>query len=749
MLYAIPQGAPLLIVHAHSNGCDIGDMREALSCISESLRVHVMSFEFPGYGLHMGSPNMRSIDDAVSAVMHYLLDDLKLNPAQLVWYGRSIGSGPAIRAAHRITRERQEQPGGLIVQCGFASFGEVAGHLFGRVASHLVSPLWPNEAMMKELHCPVLLLHGRADTMIPIEQSERLWNAVKLREPSKFHACDCGHNDFNFQRCMLRPIYDFLVGLISIPSFPAGNFKIEIASSCQAFVHHLRPLRAKIPVYSFRWGELDEAMRLLKSKNGTARATTSSSSAATVSSTPSGADSLTPSHDQSPVDSDSLRSLDMPSSRAPSKKRSKGNGKKDSPEPLPVPLFCEMPPIKDVREALSTPEGMMRTCALRVDAFLERLQRQLERVDVLESKPIDEVVDFLKGEFWACDPLLGLWEEVHLPQGDWARIRLGPFFVDSSGESGYDPGIGSGSVAGPNLLRVPLKVFCPSPAQLRYLSEWSLLHCDRLAQGASSGGTLARTASFCCAPCGVVSSRGKRSGARKRSNSQRRRRNALDSMLLQTRGALVNTVAAQFVNLVDKSAEVKAIFANFVELHNNPAEFRRKVMSSGLAPSMPCTRDSTIPPLSSSTWSPGSFCAAAREHLREDSAFYVGPDLSERYAELWDPERRAMAGDDSPVGMDLFTAPPPLTQQTSASEGNADWLVSCFLLQYERLLRGVQPCGSGGGDDERGLSDDAWGCPLRPDLRSTGLSLNKAMKAFADAEHRERSDREHQARVPV
>ena len=84
----------------------------------------------------------------------------------------------------------------------------MAGHLFGRVAKRLVNRLWPNEvgvslasfqvmsktllisfhhfsmsfggfrgvlelffgeAMLKDLRCPVLLIHGRNDTMIPAE----------------------------------------------------------------------------------------------------------------------------------------------------------------------------------------------------------------------------------------------------------------------------------------------------------------------------------------------------------------------------------------------------------------------------------------------------------------------------------------------------------------------------------------------------------------------------------------------------
>jgi hypothetical protein len=266
MLYAIPSGAPVLLVHAHSNGCDIGDMRQTLQSISESLKVHVMSFEFPGYGLHVGQASMRAIDEAANAVLSFIIEDLGVNIAQVVWYGRSIGSGPTIRTCHRITKELGKQPGGCILQCGYANFPEVAGHLFGVMAKQLVSPLWPNEAMVKELHCPVLLIHGRNDTMIPISQSEKLWSAVSMKELSHFHTCDCGHNDFNFRRCTLRPIYDFLLGVISSPSYPSSNFLIEISQSSKTFVRHIGPLRAKIPVYSFRRPELEEWMRRLVAK---------------------------------------------------------------------------------------------------------------------------------------------------------------------------------------------------------------------------------------------------------------------------------------------------------------------------------------------------------------------------------------------------------------------------------------------------------------------------------------------------
>merc|ERR1719506_1725481 len=97
--------------------------------------------------------------------------------------------------------------------------------------------------------------------MIPISQSERLWNAVKNKELSHFHSCDCGHNDFNFQKCTLRPIYDFLLRVISAPDFPKTNIVMDLSALQRAFVHHIGPLRGRIPVFSFQRPDIEELMR--------------------------------------------------------------------------------------------------------------------------------------------------------------------------------------------------------------------------------------------------------------------------------------------------------------------------------------------------------------------------------------------------------------------------------------------------------------------------------------------------------
>ncbi|CAK0855147.1 unnamed protein product, partial [Prorocentrum cordatum] len=95
--------------------------------------------------------------------------------------------------------------------------------------------------------------------------------------------------------------------------------------------------------------------------------------------------------------------------QGPSAKGKKG--KKGPPPPSPIPDLTELPAIEDASTALLDAEGMVRTCALRVADWLDRVQRQLDRVEGLESRRLDEVARLVEAEFWASDPLLCLWEE--------------------------------------------------------------------------------------------------------------------------------------------------------------------------------------------------------------------------------------------------------------------------------------------------------------------------------------------------
>eukprot|EP00929_Paragymnodinium_shiwhaense_P029913 TRINITY_DN17054_c0_g1_i1.p1 TRINITY_DN17054_c0_g1~~TRINITY_DN17054_c0_g1_i1.p1 ORF type:complete len:867 (+),score=180.32 TRINITY_DN17054_c0_g1_i1:174-2774(+) len=733
MLYAIPQGAPVLLVHAHSNGCDIGDMQQTLASIAEALRVHVLSFEFPGYGLHLGTSNMASINEAASAVLDFIVKELRVDPCQIVWYGRSIGSGPAISIAHRITKEYGVRPGGLVVQCGYANFPEVAGHLFGRIAKRLVTKLWPNEAMMKELDCPVLLMHGRNDTMIPLAQSYKLWNAVKLRELSQIAVCDCGHNNFDFRRCTLKPIYDFLLSVVSSATYPTVNFTVEVPAANRTHVHHIGPLRQRIPVYGFRRPELEEWIHRLQSpdaacatnSNGS-RAALTDSSPATGQGDPSGGNAGVATNGNQAA-TKNVGGAAAAEGNKDELSNSGSNGtqgkQKDalSPPPPTMPDLCHEAASEDVSSVLEDPLGLVRTCAHRVSRFLEHLQRQLERVENLELRTVEEIVSLVEGEFWQCDPLMCLWEEVSYPKADVVRFRLGPFCVDNFGRRTYDPGFalsqcstsGQAGDEKTGFLRIPVWSFLPSAAHFRCLAEWSLLQSDRLRKSLQ---VALRQPPASCAPCKRSSRRSSDDPAMKDAEAMARH---------PTRGVLATSVACHFGHwAMQKNEDVKAIFQRFAALYRNPRVAFDQLTDEELTG---CESFTTAEQLKAKAtperpWPASEFSSAARAYVMQGAA-PRSARLQEYFDRVWGPpEAAAVLSPRNPP--DLRMAKELLMGHAAK---NADW-AAAGLFQHV-----AQTCC----EKEEGSAD-----PLGSDLRDLSETLCKAMKVFAQADQVRRREQE-------
>jgi hypothetical protein len=74
----------------------------------------------------------------------------------------------------------------------------------------------------------------------------------------------------------------------------------------------------------------------------------------------------------------------------------------------------------------------------------------------------------------------------------------------------------------------------------------------------------------------------------------------------------------------------------------------------------------------------------------------------------------------------------------ATADRHADWAAAGFLLHYERLLVGAGP-GSDTNGKVKGIEQGSRD-PTRPETQCAGIALNEALKAFANADLRERRD---------
>jgi hypothetical protein len=181
-VYLPKPGARFTLWYFHGNAEDLGDIAPRLQALHK-LGFAVFAVDYPGYGLSGGKTNEAGIYASTQAALGHLRDRLKITPPQLVLYGRSLGAGPAIELA------RREPVAGLVVESAFMSVYRVMTHW----------PLLPGDKFenlrkLPAVHCPVLVIHGRDDQVVPFMHGEALLAAVTGRRRHLW-VDFAGHND--------------------------------------------------------------------------------------------------------------------------------------------------------------------------------------------------------------------------------------------------------------------------------------------------------------------------------------------------------------------------------------------------------------------------------------------------------------------------------------------------------------------------------------------------------------------------
>ena len=88
---------------------------------------------------------------------------------------------------------RQHSAAALVLLSAFKSVRPLSGRYLA--PGFLVRDPFDNEAVLRDLDVPVLILHGTRDAVIPFSHGERLARAARN---GTLHALDCAHSDCPF-----------------------------------------------------------------------------------------------------------------------------------------------------------------------------------------------------------------------------------------------------------------------------------------------------------------------------------------------------------------------------------------------------------------------------------------------------------------------------------------------------------------------------------------------------------------------
>lgn len=213
-------GADRTILYSHGNAEDLGLILPLLDRMAEACVADILAYEYPGYGLSDGEPSEEACYAAIETAYDYLTRDLKVDPSRIIAMGRSIGSGPTVElvANHREIR-------GMVLtsplESGIGIFGNTAYHLGYNI------DIFRNYEKMEQILCPVLVMHGRNDQVVPIENGMAIHRLAK-NAVTPLWVPNAGHNNMPEQVCFAR-VREFLDQLDGL-GFAYSIFLSKVAS---------------------------------------------------------------------------------------------------------------------------------------------------------------------------------------------------------------------------------------------------------------------------------------------------------------------------------------------------------------------------------------------------------------------------------------------------------------------------------------------------------------------------------------
>ncbi len=160
----------------------------------------VFVFDYRGYGDNPGSPSEDRLAADATAAWRYATQTRRIEPRRLILCGESLGGGVAVRlAAEQCVAGTP--PGGLVLRATFSSLPDVAAHHYPWLPVRwLLVDRYPSVERMPQVTCPILHIHGRRDSIIPIELGRKLFDTAPPQSaagiPKRFvELPSADHND--------------------------------------------------------------------------------------------------------------------------------------------------------------------------------------------------------------------------------------------------------------------------------------------------------------------------------------------------------------------------------------------------------------------------------------------------------------------------------------------------------------------------------------------------------------------------
>lgn len=152
------------------------------------LSCRLLLIDYHGYGKSGGEPSEDGLYAAGRAALEWLEGE-GVAISETVIFGKSLGGAVACEVARGL------EPAGIVLESTFTSLAAVARNLFPFAPSYEPhASAYDSVNKLRDISCPILVIHGDVDMLIPFEEGKALFEAAG--EPRELFVVEgAGHND--------------------------------------------------------------------------------------------------------------------------------------------------------------------------------------------------------------------------------------------------------------------------------------------------------------------------------------------------------------------------------------------------------------------------------------------------------------------------------------------------------------------------------------------------------------------------
>ena len=185
--YVPAKDARFTLLYCHGNGGNIMHRLDSLDQFCK-LGLSCFIFDYRGYGNSGGRPTEAGTYLDAQAAYDWLTQVKHVPAGRIILFGRSLGGSIAAHLAGRV------QARALVVESAFTSYPDMGARFYPYMPVRLFARFrYDTRACIRQVRCPVMIVHSREDEIVPFEFGIRLFKAAN--EPKQFVEIAGRHND--------------------------------------------------------------------------------------------------------------------------------------------------------------------------------------------------------------------------------------------------------------------------------------------------------------------------------------------------------------------------------------------------------------------------------------------------------------------------------------------------------------------------------------------------------------------------